>query len=85
MAVPPTNYAKGNSTEHSETIIDASGLATMHSEEIWPPRIPIIQVAFRNGMWWSLPQHLSAELYAQCEAGQDAVYTWDWGESWKGS
>ena len=23
--------------------------------------------------------------YAKCEAGQDAVYTWDWGDSRKGS
>ena len=28
---------------------------------------------------------MSAELYAKIEAGQDAVYTWDWGDSRKGS
>ena len=37
MALPPTKYARGNATEHSETIIDASGLATQHSEEDKPP------------------------------------------------
>ena len=77
--------ASGSATEHSETNMDASGLATEHSEEDGPPRIPIIEVAFGKGMWWSIPQEMSAELYARCEDGQDAVYTWDWGDSRKGS
>ena len=78
-------YAKGTATEHSETIIDASGPATEHSEEGRPRRIPIIEVAFSKGMWWSIPQEMSAQLFAKFEAGQDAVYTWDWGDSRKGS
>ena len=78
-------YAKGTATEHSETIIDASGPATEHSEEGRPLRIPIIEVAFSKGMWWSIPQEMSAELFAKFQAGQDAVYTWDWGNSRKGS
>ena len=85
MALPPTKYARGSATEHSETIIDASGPATEHSEEGRPLRIPIIEVAFSKGMWWSIPQEMSAELFAKFEAGQDAVYTWDWGDSRKGS
>ena len=36
----------GDAPEHSETIIDASGLPTEHSEEGRPPRIPIIEVVF---------------------------------------
>ena len=43
----------GDAPEHSETIIDASGLPTEHSEEGRPPRIPIIEVAFGKGMWSS--------------------------------
>ena len=78
-------YAKGTATEHSETIIDASGPATEHSEEGRPRRIPIIEVAFSKGMWWSIPQEMSAQLFAKFEAGQDAGYTWDWGNSRKGS
>ena len=62
-----------------EAIIDASGPATEQSEEGRPLRIPIIEVAFSKGMWWSIPQEMSAELYARCEDGQDAVYTWDLG------
>ena len=53
MALPPTKYARGSATEHSETIIDASGPATEHSEEGRPPRIPITEVAFGKGMWSS--------------------------------
>ena len=32
-----------------------------------------------------MPQQLSAALYAKCEAGEDAGYTWDWGDSRPGS
>ena len=77
--------ASGSATEHSETNMDASGLATEHSEEDGPPRIPIITVAFGKGMWWSIPQDMSAALYAKFEAGQDAVYTWDFDDSRKES
>ncbi len=32
-------------------------------------------------MWWSLPIEMPRQLYAKFVDGQDAVYTWDWGES----
>ena len=65
--------------------IDASGLATEQSEEGRPPQIPIIQVAFKNEMWWSIPPDVSAAMFALFAAGQDAVFTWSWGESRLGS
>ena len=37
----------GDAPEHSETIIDASGLATEHSEEGRPPRILITEVVHK--------------------------------------
>ena len=51
-------------------------------------KIPIVEVAFEHDKWWSLPQEMSAELYDKYVNGEDAVYTWDWGEggrtgSWK--
>ena len=61
------------------------GTATEHSEEGGPLRIPIIEVAFSKGMWWSIPREMSAQLFAKFEAGQDAGYTWDWGDSREGS
>ena len=42
--------------------------------------VPIIEVAFKNNTWWSLPQDMSAGIYACKLNNQDAVYTWDWGE-----
>ena len=42
--------------------------------------VPIVEVAFRHGLWWSLPQETSAEIYEKYINGEDAVYTYDWGE-----
>ena len=47
-------HAEGSATEHSETIIDARGLATEPSDESKPARIPISQVALKNGKRWSI-------------------------------
>ena len=43
--------------------------------------VPIVEVAFRDGKWWSIPQETSAELYDKYVNGQDAGYTWDCGNS----
>ena len=45
------------------------------------PLRPIIEVAFPNGMWWTLPEDLCQELLACKEAGQNASYVWYWGEN----
>ena len=47
--------------------------------------VPIIEVSFRNGMWWSMPPEMSAEIYKKYMSGENAGYTWDWGDSRKGS
>ena len=49
------------------------------------PTVPIFEVAFKNGMWWSMPDYLSQELYEKYEKGQDVSYCWDWGNSRYGS
>ena len=42
--------------------------------------VPIIEIAFRNEMWWSLPASMSKELYEKYIAReQDIGYVWDWG------
>ena len=44
-----------------------------------PPQdscVPIFEVAFRNDMWWSMPEDLSMQLYEKFKAGGDATYTW---------
>ena len=44
------------------------------------PDTPIFQVAFPNGMWWSIPASVSQEIYLKYMNGEDVVYTWDWGQ-----
>ena len=39
------------------------------------PSIPIFEVAFRNGMWWSMPAELSMLLFEKYNAGDNAGYT----------
>ena len=84
MALSPIMCAGGHATEQSAVVIYASGNAAEHSTNQLR-LIPIIEVAFNNGMWWSIPQEMSAAIYARFTAGQDAGYTWDWGKSRPGS
>ena len=45
------------------------------------PTLPIFQVAFGNGFWWSIPAGISQELYQKYQNNENAVYTWDSGAS----
>ena len=47
--------------------------------------VPIIEVSFRKGMWWSIPAEMSAEIYKKYMSGENACYTWHWGDSRDGS
>ena len=48
--------------------------------------VPVIEIAFKHGMWWSLPQEVSQQLYNKYVANEsDIGYTWDWGDSRAGS
>ena len=49
------------------------------------PTVPIFEVAFKKGMWWSIPAEISQQLYQKYMNNEDAVYTWDWGNSRAGS
>ena len=49
------------------------------------PRIPIFEVAFRHGMWWSIPAEMSQQIYHKYTNQENAVYTWDWGDARAGS
>ena len=46
---------------------------------------PVLEVAFPNGMWWSLLQFLSQKIYDVYARGNNAAYTWDWGNKRNGS
>ena len=49
------------------------------------PTVPIFEVAFNKGMWWSMPAELSQQIYEQCRSNEDVCYTWGWGNSRVGS
>ena len=46
---------------------------------------PILEIAFPNEMWWSLPPFLSQTIYDTYARGNNAAYTWDWGNKRNGS
>ena len=62
-----------------ETVRSDSGSAAQ------PGKVPIIEVAFKNGMWWSIPWEMSQALYEKHLQGENAGYVWDWGEHRDGS
>ena len=47
--------------------------------------VPIIEVAFKKNMGWSMPAEMSVQIYQMHLNGEDVVYTWDWGASRPGS
>ena len=82
-------YPVGTASEHScsgtgNIPLDGS-TGTAAERSYFQDRHPIIEVAFRNGMWWSIPQEMSRQLYEHFLAGEDACYTWDWGDTRNGS
>ena len=36
--------------------------------------VPIFEVAFEEGMWWSIPEEISQKLYQNYMNNEDAVY-----------
>ena len=80
------NNAEGNDVDAGCASGDDIDMSCV--EQPANPRVPIFEVAYRQGMWWGLPEHLSRELHAMYIADYDAAsYTWDWGNmragSWK--
>ena len=49
------------------------------------PAVPIFEVAFKKGMWWSIPADMSQQMYENYRNKEDVGYTWDWGNSRYGS
>ena len=47
---------------------------------------PVIEIAYRNGRWWPLPQVMSEGLYDKYVQDEINIgYTWDWGKTGLGS
>ena len=51
-------------------------------------KVPIIEVAFGNDTWWTLPMEISQLLHQKHVKGQNASFVWNWGGqrpgSWRG-
>jgi hypothetical protein len=75
----------GSTTNSAEQPVEGSCLATQPPNSAGQHVIPIFEVAFRNGMWWSIPVFISTALYEKYTNNEDAVYTWDWGDTRSGS
>ena len=66
-----------------------SGYSTLHLDASHPTMfgggsehsVPIVEVAYNDGKWWSIPPAMSAQLYEKHTRNEDAIYTWDWGEN----
>ena len=43
------------------------------------PLVPIVEVAYRTGQWWAMPQDISQMILEKMRNGEDAGYTFDWG------
>ena len=51
-----------------------------------PSKVPIIEAAFNNGKWWSIPANISQALYEKHLRGEEDIgYVWDWGDDRTGS
>ena len=62
-------------TEHAQ-LSEFGGAGHSH---VTQPLIPIVEVAFRNNLWWSIPKEMSQQIVEKMRNNEDARYTWDWG------
>ena len=69
----------------AEQPVAGSSSATQPPNSAEQPLIPIFEVAFHSGMWWSIPDSMSTVLYKKYTNDEDAGYTWDWGDTRSGS
>ena len=46
---------------------------------ITQPLVPIVEVAYRGGQWWTIAPGVSQMLLQKMRNGENAVYTYDWG------
>ena len=49
-------------------------------------QVPIVEAAFKNDMWWSMPPDLSTMIYDHYKMGmQGACYVWAWSDGREGT
>ena len=77
--------ATRSTTNDVEQVVAGSSPATQPPTSAEKPVIPIFEVAFPKGMWWSIPAEMSKALYQKYTNNEDACYTWDWGDTRSGA
>jgi hypothetical protein len=50
-------------------------------------QVPIIEVAFKNGMWWQMPLELSQSIMNEHMTTNNSIvaFIWEWGDTRRGS
>jgi hypothetical protein len=79
-----TSTSPSSAEQPTFHITDESDSDCLMSE----PVVPIFEVAFKDGLWWSIPAEVSQRIYEEYknnDGAADVVYTWDWGNSRPGS
>ena len=74
-----------STTNDVQQVVAGSSPATQPPTSAEKPVIPIFEVAFPKGMWWSIPAEMSKALYQKYTNNEDACYTWDWGDTRSGA
>ena len=85
MNIPESALATLPSSGAEQPATGITTLATLPPHSAGQPAIPIFEMAHDNGMWWSIPADMSAGLYQKYTNNEDGGYTWDWGDTRRGS
>lgn len=83
-----TEHAAESTTELPTVTCTEFGLlsdVTMEDVPDHSEQYPILEVAFNNDMWWSMPKQLSQQLFDEYAAGRNVSFMWDWGGTRSGS
>ena len=80
MNIPETALATLSSSGAEQPATDINP-ATVPPHSAGQLAIPIFEVAFGKGMWWSIPAEMSAALYQKYSNNEDAGYTFPWGNT----
>ena len=64
----------GENSSPTQSMVEPTPMET--DTEVPPGKIPIMEIAGRGGMWWSMPQKQSAALWQKHMQGEGVGYIW---------
>ena len=82
-----TFLAKNSSVRNLHASAVQPGMApTCDGSWLQERQMPIVVAAFRNQMWWAMPEDLSAEIYEKYLMGwQEVSFVWSWSNGRQGT